>query len=1619
MKGWRFLVTLFSILVLLSLVSSCTINGKEGEGGEVADQAQLENARQLFDSAVSLYKQGEFEQAKAQFSQVREMPVDIGDRMRSNVDKYLSAIEDKLQARAEEEQVLAAKARAEEAAEILDQAENLFKAEKYSEAKPLYIKVDQMNADLGWRGNRTLQKRLASIDDFIAAKAADEKAAAEAAAAKRKEEQLRQTLTAAFEQGEKLYQAGDYPAAKSQFEKVQASEVSLGRSIDRKVASYMKEIAEREAKAEKLAELDAAYISADRLFKAGDFQGAIELFRKIEKSRDADDKLRTAARDYRRQAEAKLDEAERRDKLIARLDEVEKLIAAGKYEKALDVADEIGAAGIALGPAGDARLNDLRATATAELRRRDMQLQQERLAEELAKKQEAERLAAERAKTEEARQLYDKADSLYSKGDYRAAKEAYLELDAKSDYLSSRQNGTVAKRLSTIDGLIADKLAEEKAIAEREAAEREAAAAREKAMASFELGEKLYKAGSYAEAKAQLQAVADSGVDLGRSVNRKVASYLDDIADRDHQRLAMEQAEKEEAAKREAERRETEEMEQTYAQARQLYSSDRLEEARALFEKIRTSGVSLGTKTDARVASYIQEIDAELAARKAEEEKRATVAATYRAATGLLEQRKYQDALALFREVADSGVQMTRDERAQLEQHIARAEQGVAELQAAREAQMEAKAVQDRLAAVESLIEDGKPIEARAELDALVASGLPLTLDDERAIGELSQRIVRELEPAQREMVAAKAPRVRGKADVQRRYNALWDALIQDEEIRRQEREFRAEALLGEALNLIDQQQFAAALDMLNEATALNPDLEEAQQKKQMVEEILAIPAAYRPMSVEIRMKEQVRRQEARIEVENALAGARDLYAKKEYDQAVTMLRRTLQLISVLPAGVDMPKEQSEAESLLAKTIAERDAAAKALEEQKRIDAQRQAEQYAKERIERERQVVQEMLKTARAYFDEREYGKAETLSRIVLEKDPGNPTARALFEVATEAMLSLEESELSREAYYAKEALRVRAREREIPLVDDVLKYPTIEEWLKMDERMPPTVFEEPGLGSIEPFDRYRTYAPDTRVKQRPGTYQTAVDTRTIEELLSLPVSLEVVRPEVTFVGEEFGVWTSVQEVLDDIALQTGLNIFLPRTLDYVGTPLADTAAPVFYLVDVPAGVVLDLLLDPFGFGYQIAYDNTLVVVPKQDASKLMWQSYDCNHLLVNVTDFTSGEAATFTAPAKVLVDLPTLSLWIQTNVAPGTWVVPGEVATDPQAPPAAGVRVGTIRELETWGSLLIRQTPEVHAEIHNFLDTLEQTVNELMVVSLEISILTLDDATLRKIGVQWKGLNVAGDSFVNEGFVSDRSDLTSDFRFGAQPPLPLFGSLDTGPTAAIDYSIIRDWAARIVVELAEKIQGTEAVQAPRITLMQNQIGYIAVNDQLPYVSDLTTDVSEDAVGVTPTIAFLDIGVTFQALATISANRKYVYLTVAPTFTDSTESVTSEAIAVTGNTSSSVQQTVPIVTTTELRTSAKIPDGGTLVLGGLVRSTSINAESRVPILSHIPIVGNLFRSHGRGRDRVTIIVMITPHIVDYAEYEAHMDLYGTIAPSAMPASPRPVDSVATPQIGG
>jgi type II secretory pathway component GspD/PulD (secretin) len=72
----------------------------------------------------------------------------------------------------------------------------------------------------------------------------------------------------------------------------------------------------------------------------------------------------------------------------------------------------------------------------------------------------------------------------------------------------------------------------------------------------------------------------------------------------------------------------------------------------------------------------------------------------------------------------------------------------------------------------------------------------------------------------------------------------------------------------------------------------------------------------------------------------------------------------------------------------------------------------------------------------------------------------------------------------------------------------------------------------------------------------------------------------------------------------------------------------------------------------------------------------------------------------------------------------------------------------------------------------------------------------------------------------------------------------------------------------------------------------------------------------------------------------------------------------------------------VPQTSTREAETTVLIKDGETVVIGGLIRDEMTKTVQEIPILSRLPIVGELFRSRSTSSRKSEIIVLITPHLI-------------------------------------
>lgn len=73
---------------------------------------------------------------------------------------------------------------------------------------------------------------------------------------------------------------------------------------------------------------------------------------------------------------------------------------------------------------------------------------------------------------------------------------------------------------------------------------------------------------------------------------------------------------------------------------------------------------------------------------------------------------------------------------------------------------------------------------------------------------------------------------------------------------------------------------------------------------------------------------------------------------------------------------------------------------------------------------------------------------------------------------------------------------------------------------------------------------------------------------------------------------------------------------------------------------------------------------------------------------------------------------------------------------------------------------------------------------------------------------------------------------------------------------------------------------------------------------------------------------------------------------------------------------------TIPSFTRREAKTVVEMRDGQSMAIAGLLQDNFADANSQVPWLGDVPVLGALFRSANYQRDQSELVIIVTPHLV-------------------------------------
>ncbi|MEM7204251.1 MAG: hypothetical protein AAF628_28590 [Planctomycetota bacterium] len=803
----------------------------------------------------------------------------------------------------------------------------------------------------------------------------------------------------------------------------------------------------------------------------------------------------------------------------------------------------------------------------------------------------------------------------------------------------------------------------------------------------------------------------------------------------------------------------------------------------------------------------------------------------------------------------------------------------------------------------------------------------------------------------------------------------------QERGIANQRARFLAGKYLEEARGLREAGRLEEALALLKRAEELTPGDQTVQNAIRSVEGQLGPqhPSSGLTYAEQMSRLWNIRQARARAEAMDRLQAAQQAIQAEKFDDAVEQLRSVTLRVQV-GRDIDWGDIGTRASTLLAEAETARDEYEARQQEQAEreiLQQRRQQEDAARARVEAR---VDGFLATAVRAFENNKFQLSQDLARQAIELDSNNHLARDIHNASTKALRDQSAERYVREKRRQFVKFIEDKQELRVPQADIMRTDPTV--WDRANRR----AVQALPSGAASPDDQ-------------------AVREQTVEKQV----------PKIQFT-EETGDYS---EVVKSLRLITGVPILMSpearETIDSEGLVLE---------IDVVSPISLANFLDfMVGRSEQLAWTvrNGVVEITtkaKAGGSNVM-VSHDVRDLVFARTTFLPPVIRDIPTGDTGLTGGPRIGGEGDEKIAP----IESDILQENLKSSLGGDTYwdveggGTMDFVET-GYLLVYASPEMQQRVGKFLDDSRRFTTS--VVTIETRFLTITQNFLQEIGVDFRGLGGTGNkgteatldditnmlddnasrgldnqgtadaagrptagAFFNDGGDGDVRARTENF-FGS----PLGQALSTNGGATAALSLLNDLELQALIQAIEKKEDINIVNSQMISVLNNERANMAVINQTSYVRDFDVEVAQAAFIADPKVDVIQDGIVLDVRPTLAHDRKHIMLSLQPTVAELSRPIPTLTTSLAGTTVPVTLQ-LPTLTVRTFATTASVPDGGSVLIGGLREVLSRERRAEVPLLSKIPIISFLFKQEGVADENTSLAVLVTATITDLSELAA------------------------------
>jgi general secretion pathway protein D len=320
-----------------------------------------------------------------------------------------------------------------------------------------------------------------------------------------------------------------------------------------------------------------------------------------------------------------------------------------------------------------------------------------------------------------------------------------------------------------------------------------------------------------------------------------------------------------------------------------------------------------------------------------------------------------------------------------------------------------------------------------------------------------------------------------------------------------------------------------------------------------------------------------------------------------------------------------------------------------------------------------------------------------------------------------------------------------------------------------------------------------------------------------------------------------------------------------------------------------------------------------------------------------------SGGSATSSSGPAMHATNFGSQTIADQTS----------QVAAEPGAPQIIADPKGN--------SLIVVATAAEYAKVEGAIKKLDVLPAQVMIEA------TVAEVTLNK------ALQYGTQFFFNTREAT--TTLTNAFSptpTGINPSSPLTSAQLFSPVLAPAFpglAVTRlAGSTQYAIEALQSVTNVKVISAPKILILDKQSASIQVGSLVPVITQSATSVTVSGAPVVNSVDYHPTGIILNVTPRI-ASGGLVNLDVEQEVSD-----------VVPTTSSNIDS--PTFDERRIKSRVVVQDGETIALGGLISDKNSAANSGIPFLRDIPLLGALFSTQNNTGVRTELLVMITPHVV-------------------------------------